>query len=526
MLDKERITIDITSERIAILAGTRFKIDHAALIETPYGAYENDEIVDVDKLKVAIMPELSSSNVKKKIKDIYFVIRGEDLILRQITLPMMKDDALKDSVKWELSQVVGDRAEEYYVDYEVLTKKSEGSDQNVEVLMVATLREKVLKYLELGKELGYRVRVVDMCANLTSRIMRAYQDVFKNGVKSVGVLDLGADSAGFAILDKGRLMHYKYQEIGIKSMTDKIFESRTDYHNFLNKIDLNNEVIDDITDGKAEIFLSQLSYSFNSIVQFYTSGKVKKTLDKIFILGSGNKISGYKEVIEDAFNTQVEHIPDFEGLRTSVKYPKNIKLEDYFYAYSLMLKQDEKELNLVPQEEELEMKKQGRKKSAVALSILVGVLMILGFAGVKGYEVALGFKEKALQQELAKSQELIDEEAELDRRIALVNEHIQIAQNVDSLKSKETDNLLKELNKLMPGEILISSLSYSKDTGITLSGSAKSQPAAEIFYANLRESKEFKNCHIGSIANNDGSVTFNVEITLAVQEEVVDNVEA
>ncbi|MEG0297724.1 MAG: pilus assembly protein PilM [Clostridium sp.] len=519
MLDKERITIDITSEQIAILVGTRFKIYHSALIETPQGSFENDQIVDIDRLKAAIMPQISNGNVKKKIKDVYFVVRGEELILRQISLPQMKDAALKDSVEWELTQVVGDRADEYYVDYEVLAKKAEGQEQNLEVLMVATEKAKVANYVELGKALGLRVKVIDMCANLTARTMRSYQDVFKNGVKSIGVLDLRAENSGFTIIDKGRLMQHKFRGEGMASISDEKFDSKMDYEVFLNKVDINAEGIDDFTDGETERFLSSLVFHYNSIVQYYSSGKVKKTLDKIYIFGSGTKVHGFKAYIEESFNTQVELMPGFEDLRTSIKYPKKAKMEDFFYAYALMLKQDEKELNLVPQEEENALKKEGQKKSAVAVAIAVVVAMGLGFGGVKGYEVYLGYKEKDLQKELAKSQALIEKQDKLDKEIALVNEHIQIAGKVDTLKSKETDTFLKELNKLMPATVVAASVNYTKDGNIAIAATASDQASAEKFYANLRESKDYSNCHIASLTNADGKVTFTVEITLS--KEVV-----
>ena len=526
MLDKERITIDITSESIAILVGSRFKIDHYALLETPQGAFENDEIVDVDKLKAAILPQISNSKVKKKLKDLYFVIRGEELILRQITLPQMKDEALKDSVQWELSQVVGDRAEEYYVDYEVIAKRAEGQEQNLEVLMVGTEREKVDKYLELGKALGFRVRIIDMCANLTARLMRSYQDIFKNGVKSIGVLDIGANYSGFSIIEKGRLMHYKYQSQGVASIADEEFASKMDYDVFVNKIDLNAQGIDDLTDGRAENFFNSLAFNYNSVIQFYSSGKVKKTLDKIYLLGSGKNIAGLKNFIEESFNTQVEFIPDFDSLRTSIKLPKKVKMEDFFYAYALMLKQDEKELNLVPPEEELAIKQQGRKKSALLIAVLVVILMVSGFVGTIGYKIMLEQRAVSLQKELDRSQALIDKEAKIDNEIAMVNQHIEIAKNVDELKSKDTDTFFKELNKLMPGDITISSFNYNSKVSITINGTGKSQPAVEEFYANLRESKDYKYCHIATINNNDGSVGFSLDITLSKSEEVLDNVEA
>ncbi|MEG0614079.1 MAG: PilN domain-containing protein, partial [Clostridium sp.] len=90
---------------------------------------------------------------------------------------------------------------------------------------------------------------------------------------------------------------------------------------------------------------------------------------------------------------------------------------------------------------------------------------------------------------------------------------------VDTLKSKETDTFLKELNKLMPATVVAASVNYTKDGNIAIAATASDQASAEKFYANLRESKDYSNCHIASLTNADGKVTFTVEITLS--KEVV-----
>ena len=152
--------------------------------------------------------------------------------------------------------------------------------------------------------------------------------------------------------------------------------------------------------------------------------------------------------------------------------------------------------------------------------------MAAGFGGAIGYKIILEQREISLQDELDRSKALIDKEAKIDNEITLVNQHIEIAKKVDTLKSKDTDTLLKDVNKLMPSDIVIANCNYSSRTSIVMNGTAKSQPTVEEFYANLREDEQFKNCHISTINNSDGSVSFNVEILLSVEKEVSENVEA
>ena len=54
MFEKENIAIDINSDKITILVGTRTKITHATILEIPRGAFANNIIVNNDELSSVI----------------------------------------------------------------------------------------------------------------------------------------------------------------------------------------------------------------------------------------------------------------------------------------------------------------------------------------------------------------------------------------------------------------------------------------------------------------------------------------
>ncbi|MGL5353491.1 MAG: type IV pilus biogenesis protein PilM, partial [Clostridium sp.] len=221
MAQKDKIAIDITGEKISIITGTRFKILNAITIETPKEAFSDDKITDIEALRSVMEPHIG----KAKNKDAYFIVRGDDLIVRRITLPAMKDAAMRESVEWELTQFVGERADEYNVSYEVSVRKDSAKDGNCEVLMVAVEKIKTNKYLELGKALGLNIKGLDICSSATSRVLRSYQQLYTTGIKSVGVIDIGANSSSISIVERGKMMLEKYQGYGMVSASNNSIES-------------------------------------------------------------------------------------------------------------------------------------------------------------------------------------------------------------------------------------------------------------------------------------------------------------
>lgn len=511
MAQKDKIAIDITGEKISIIIGTRFKILNAITIETPKDAYSEDKILDIEALRVVIEPHISRNKVKNK--DAYFIVRGDDLIVRRIILPVMKEAAMRESVEWELTQFVGERADEYNVSYEVSARKDAAKDGNCEVLMVAVEKTKTNKYLELGKALGLNIKGLDICSSSTARVLRSYQQLYTAGVKSVGVIDISANSSSISIVERGKMMLEKYQGYGMYSASNDSIESNMEYEVFLDKIDLINESAEDFTDGKLERLFDSINNQFNTIIQFYSSGKVKKSLDKMFLLGSASKVDGLDKYLESVFNTQVEHVPSFDNFRFSIKVGKKVQLKDYFYVYGLLLRIDNKELNLLPAEYNNKEVKGKQKKSAILISVLLVILLATGFGLVKVRKIVLQIKEKALISEIAKNKEIIEKQNALDQNISMLNAHIQKAKTLGELKTKETNKIILELQKHFPSNIKATNISYNRTT-INISATSTNQESIEQLWANLRETETYKNCHIGSISGKDGAYTFTIDINL------------
>lgn len=511
MAQKDRIAIDITSEKISIIIGTRFKILSAITIETPKNSYSEDNIVDIEALRRAMEPYVGKG--KNKVRDAYFIIRGDDLIVRRITLPNMKDVAMRESVEWELQQFVGERCDEYNVSYEVAQNKNSSKDGNCEVIMVAVEKTKTNKYLELGKLLGLNIKALDICSNACARILRSYQQVYVSGVKTVGIVDISANSCSLAIIERGKMMLEKYQGYGIVSASNDPINNNGDYGVFLDKIDLRDENTEDFTDGKLERLFDSLNNQFNTIIQFYSSGKIKKSLDKVFLLGSGSKIKGLDKYFESVFNTQVEAIPSFENFRFSIKVGNRIELKDYFYAYGLLLRTDNKELNLIPVEYNNIESSDKKKKSAIVVGGLIVICLAVGFAGVKVKKIVLEKQKVSLIKEIEKNKDLLEQEAILDRDISLTAAHIQKAGNLQELKTKETDKTIVELQKHFPSNIKVQNINYNR-ADIIISATSTNQESIEQLWANLRESEKYKNCYVDNIAGKDGAYAFNITISL------------
>lgn len=173
-----------------------------------------------------------------------------------------------------------------------------------------------------------------------------------------------------------------------------------------------------------------------------------------------------------------------------------------------------RELNLVPQ---LNKNTTGTAKSSktILLILLLVVVFVGGSFGYRiGKEYLLNKKAENLKNELALSNEKLKEKEELDQQIAATNQQITKAEQLKLLMDIDTDELIKELYKLVEIDgIKITSINYEGgvSSNIEINGNTSNKTAIQKMWANLRENEKFADSHVNSWSG-EGEITFSLSI--------------
>lgn len=337
MFEKDVIALDINEESITILIGHKHDIRDGATFKTPKGSFKEDNIVDLDAILDAIQPYIAKK--KRGAKEIMFSIRGQDIIIRHLTVPNTDEKLMRENVYFELKQFIGEKIEEYYNDFEVTNYNYKESNTDANVMIVGVKKGKIDKYLELADELGLEVKAIDIFANAIGRVFKTFKGSFNQSVKLAGVLSIETHSNSMVITEFGKIVIEKYQGYGLIGANETEIKNDHEYNIFLDSIELNEE-IDEGEERKYHRFFKSLITQYKLLIQFYSTGKLKKNLDKIYLVGSVNRIEGIHEYLENNFEVKVGEVPDFNDLRIVVKRPKDVHLKDYLYTYGLLLRRE------------------------------------------------------------------------------------------------------------------------------------------------------------------------------------------
>lgn len=175
----------------------------------------------------------------------------------------------------------------------------------------------------------------------------------------------------------------------------------------------------------------------------------------------------------------------------------------------------QKELNLVPYHLREQQEKQRKRQEFIMRCSLLGVTLIIGAGMLFLYKVSLNSKAEKLKSEIFTKQKLITEKEQLSNEIEILNQHLDKVEALKIRKDPKTDDMIRNLISLMPIDFKVKKLTYT-DKVINLDISSASTESIQEFWANLRESKEFKKSHISTISNSDG---YNIACTIKMGEE-------
>jgi type IV pilus assembly protein PilM len=347
-LRNNRIAIDLGNKYIRLLVGKKTNITNFGIINTPEGSFIDDKIEAVEPLSDTISEFLT--NEKIKVKKVNFVLKGQDIIIRHIETPIIDDEGIRKVLQWENEQYLPGGTDNYYVDYEIVEKISNKEKKAYKVIAVSVPKEKVDKYVELSEKLKLELNAIDISHNCIARV---FKDVFKKNkdIENMGVIAIGYKSSTITILENSKLVMEREVSFGIYNIimelakVEELEIANTELEKrFFNEFSFTD--LDIFKQFQSEIYsrvrflFDNVFTSFNKVIQFYTTGKTKKILDRIYIIGEGADIRGIDRYLSTYFNTMVKTLNSFKNsdIRMSVPVRGNLKL--YINAYGLLLRKE------------------------------------------------------------------------------------------------------------------------------------------------------------------------------------------
>ncbi|AGK98208.1 type IV pilus assembly protein PilM [Clostridium pasteurianum] len=342
MFSKDIMAVNIGDSIIKIIVGNKSNIKLCESIKTPAESIVNGKMVNLDVVALALRKFINKNNIN--VKRISFAINGQDIVIRQIETPIMKDKEIKKSVDWEMNQYLREEGSNHYIDFEKVDTVMSEDKKVYKLLVAAAPRDKVDQLVELSKTLNMKLISVDVLSNC---IVRAFQNfgITSKEMESIAVIDIGYENTSIIILEKGKFFIERVVPFGLNNIVREIsrkngIDIEEAFTYIDDKYDINSLNNDDETEKRIETLFENVYSTFAKVIQFYTSNNTKKSIDEIFIIGSGCKIKGIDRFTSNYFSIKTTIADSPEIIKLNAKFSKEVDFKSFVSTFGLLLRKE------------------------------------------------------------------------------------------------------------------------------------------------------------------------------------------
>ncbi len=331
---KSVVGLDIGSSAVKAIelkaAGKGFRVAAYGEEPVPADAIVDGAIIDAGAVAEAIR-QVFERNKAFKGKDVCASLSGNAVIVKKITLPVMTESELDESIYWEAEQYIPFDIQDVNLDYQILDPGT-GPDSrgNMEVLLVAAKKEKIGDYTGVIAQAGRTPVIVDVDAF-------ALQNAFDvnyglDTAQVVVLLNAGASAININILQGEQSMFTRDISIGGNAYTEAVQK----------ELDLPHESAEQLKKGipvdgasfeEAQPVLRAVTENVLLEVQktfdFFKATASSDRIDRIMLSGGASRVDGFREMLHERFGAPVE---EFDPFRAIVWDPKKLGRESIEHA--------------------------------------------------------------------------------------------------------------------------------------------------------------------------------------------------
>jgi type IV pilus assembly protein PilM len=325
---KALVGLDIGSSAVKAIelksAGKAYKVTAFGSEPVPPDSIVDGAIIDGAAVVDAIRRLFDARNIKTK--DVAASLSGNAVIVKKISLPMMTEAELYESIYWEAEQYIPFDVQDVNLDYQILDPGT-GPDSrgSMEVLLVAAKKDKIGDYTGVISQAGRNAVVVDVDA---FALQNAYEMNygFEPG-QVVVLLNAGASAINVNILHGDQSVFTRDVSIGGNAYTEalqKDLDLPYEAAEQLKKgipvdgatLDEARHVIRAITDN----VLLEVQKTFD----FFKATASSDHIDKIVVSGGASRVEGFYEMLAERFGTPVEEFDPFKTITWDKKLEADI----------------------------------------------------------------------------------------------------------------------------------------------------------------------------------------------------------
>jgi len=312
---KSLVGLDIGSSAVKAVelkpAGKGFKVAAFGSETVPPDSIVDGAIIDGGVVAEAIRRLFTSGSIKTK--DVAASLSGNAVIVKKITLPVMTETELAESIYWEAEQYIPFDIQDVNLDYQILDRGTDGAKPTMDVLLVAAKKEKIADYTGVIAQAGRSAVVVDVDAFALQNAYEANYGIEPGAV--VVLLNAGASATNINILNGDQSVFTRDISIGGNAYTEALQKELNLPFELADQLK-RGLAVDGVSFDDAKPVLRAVSENVMLEIQktfdFFKATASSDRIDRIMLSGGASRAEGFTEMLSDRFAAPVEALDPFK----------------------------------------------------------------------------------------------------------------------------------------------------------------------------------------------------------------------
>ncbi len=312
---KAAVGLDIGSSAVKAVelkpTGKSYRVAAFASEPLPRDAIVDGAIIDAGVVCDAIRRAFDAAGIKTR--DVAASLSGNAVIVKKITLPVMTETELGESIYWEAEQYIPFDIQDVNLDYQIMDPGT-GADSRgtMDVLLVAAKKEKIADYTGAITQAGRTPVVVDVDA---FALQNAYEINYGADPNSVVVLiNAGASAININIVRGESSLFTRDISIGGNAYTEAIqkelnlpFAEAEDLKKGKPPDGVTVEDARPVLHAVNEAVLLEIQKTFD----FFKATAASARIDRIILSGGSSRVDGFAQMLGERFGAPVEAFDPF-----------------------------------------------------------------------------------------------------------------------------------------------------------------------------------------------------------------------
>ncbi len=270
-------------------------------------------------------------NLKVKANNVALSVSGHPVIIKNITLPMMSEVELEDSIQWEAEQYIPFDLDEVNLDFQIFGASKVNPD-DMEVLLVAAKKTLISEYIQAIVESGLNPVIIDIDSFALENMYETNYPIEND--KIIALIDIGASMININIIQEGASTFTRDVFLGGDHITEELQKELSVSYEEAERLKLGGEIegVDyDRIENIVKNAYASVAVEIQRSLDFYSSSS-DEGVDKLLLSGGACKIPGIEDIVGEKTSIPVELIDPFRQIEINPdafdpEYIKDIALQ-------------------------------------------------------------------------------------------------------------------------------------------------------------------------------------------------------